>query len=285
MKTFIFLSLYSKIYLKYFLIYSLIFRRKIMTTTTTIYVVEDDSLSRKRIIHYIEHYHSTTFRYKLSSLDNHLLFMEEIPALTISDNDIFSLDIELKTQYSDIDLASQIRQINSKCNIIFLTSFEDKAVSIINSGIFPLGYLVKNPIDSTELKTTIETVLMKVERLTKSAWRSDLDIITFVNGYESIYVNCKEVLYIESVKRLKSRVLIKTLTEELLIEGKSGKIKNTLKQSFLFLSLQSYIINLENITTINRKNGTFTFTSDQDLFVGTKIIDKVKKGLQDYQYA
>lgn len=256
-----------------------------MTTTTTIYVVEDDSLSRKRIIHYIEHYHSTTFRYKLSSLDNHLLFMEEIPALTISDNDIFSLDIELKTQYSDIDLASQIRQINSKCNIIFLTSFEDKAVSIINSGIFPLGYLVKNPIDSTELKTTIETVLMKVERLTKSAWRSDLDIITFVNGYESIYVNCKEVLYIESVKRLKSRVLIKTLTEELLIEGKSGKIKNTLKQSFLFLSLQSYIINLENITTINRKNGTFTFTSDQDLFVGTKIIDKVKKGLQDYQYA
>ncbi|MGM0218025.1 LytR/AlgR family response regulator transcription factor [Enterococcus sp. AZ126] len=256
-----------------------------MTTTTTIYVVEDDTLYREQIIHYIEHYHSNTFRYKLSPLDNHLLFMEEIPTLNISDNDIFFLDIDLKTRYSGIDLASQIRQINSKCNIIFMTSFEDKAVSIINSGIFPLGYLVKNPIDATEPKATIETVLMKVESLTKSAWRSDLDIITFVNGYESIYVNCKEVLYIESLKRLKNRVLIKTLTEESVIEGKIGKIKKTLEQPYLFLSLQSYIINLENITTINRKNGTITFTDDQDLFVGTRIIDKVKKGLQDYQYA
>lgn len=256
-----------------------------MTTTTTIYVVEDDNLYRKRIVHYIEYYHSNTFHYKLSPLDNHLLFMEEIPELNISDNDVFFLDIDLKTQYSGIDLANQIRQINSKCNIIFLTSFEDKAISIINSDIFPLGYLVKNPIDSSELKATIESVLMKVENMTKSIWRNDLDIITFMNGYESIYVNCKEVLYIESLKGLKSRVLIKTLAEELVIEGKIGKIKNNLKQPYLFSSLQSYIINLENITTINRKNGTITFAGDQDLFVGTRIIDKVKKGLQEYQYA
>lgn len=256
-----------------------------MTNTTTIYVVEDDNLYRKRIIHYIEHYHSNTFNYRLSPLDNHLLFMEDIPTLTISDNDIFFLDIDLKTQYSGIDLANQIRQINTKCTIIFLTSFEDKAISIINSEIFPLGYLVKNPVDSTELKSTIETVLMKVESLTKSAWRQDQDITTFMNGYESIYINCKEILYIESLKGLKSRVLIKTLSEELIIEGKIGKIKNNLKQSYLFSALQSYIINLENISAINRKDGTITFTGNQDLFVGTRIIDKVKKGLLEYQYA
>ncbi|OJG74134.1 hypothetical protein RV12_GL002772 [Enterococcus quebecensis] len=210
--------------------------------------------------------------------------MEEIPTLNISDNDIFFLDIDLKTQYSGIDLANKIRQVNSKCNIIFLTSFEDKAISIINSDIFPLGYLVKNPVDSTELKSTIESVLMKVESLTKTAWRQDQDIATFMNGYDSIYINCKDILYIESLKGLKGRVLIKTLTEELIIEGKIGKIKNNLKQGYLFSALQSYIINLENITLINRKHGTITFSGDHELFVGTRIIDKVKKGLQEYQY-
>ncbi|MBO0441564.1 LytR/AlgR family response regulator transcription factor [Candidatus Enterococcus ikei] len=256
-----------------------------MTNSTTIYVVEDDNLYRKRIIHYLESYRSSSFRYKISPLDNHLLFMEDIPTLNISDTDIFFLDIDLKTQYSGIDLANRIRQINSKCNIIFLTSFEDKAISIINSDIFPLGYLVKNPVDSTELKSTIETVLLKVETLTKADWRQDQDITTFMNGYEAIYLNCKEILYIESLKGLKSRVLIKTITEELIIEGKIGKIKNNLKQTYLFSSLQSYIINLENISSINRKHGTITFTGDQELFVGTRIIDKVKKGLQEYQYA
>ncbi|EOH92595.1 hypothetical protein UAW_02992 [Enterococcus haemoperoxidus ATCC BAA-382] len=255
-----------------------------MTNTTTIYVVEDDNLYRKRIIHYLESYDSNSFRYKISSSDNHLHFMEEIPTLNISDNDIFFLDIDLKTQYSGIDLANQIRQINSKCNIIFLTSFEDKAISIINSDIFPLSYLVKNPIDSTELKSTIENVLLKVESLTKAVWRQDQDITTFMNGYEAIYLNCKDILYIESLKGLKSRVLIKTISEELIIEGKIGKLKNNLKQVYLFTALQSYIINLENISSINRKNGTITFNGGKDLFVGTRIIDKVKKGLQEYQY-
>ncbi|WP_086313739.1 two-component system, LytTR family, response regulator AgrA [Enterococcus sp. 7F3_DIV0205] len=255
-----------------------------MTVNTTIYVVEDDNLYRKRIIHYLENYHSNSFHYKISPLDNHLLFMEDIPTLDISDNDVFFLDIDLKMQYSGIDLANKIREINSKCSIIFLTSFEDKAISIINSEIFPLGYLVKNPVDSTELKTTIENVLMKIESLTKAAWRQDQDITTFMNGYEAIYLNCKDILYIESLKGLKSRVLIKTLSEELVIEGKIGKIKTNLKQPYLFTSLQSYVINLENISSINRKNGTITFTGDKDLFVGTRIIDKVKKGLQEYQY-
>lgn len=256
-----------------------------MTNNTTIYVVEDDNLYRKRIIHYLENYHSNSFHYKLSPLDNHLLFMEAIDALNISDTDVFFLDIDLNMQYSGIDVANKIRQLNTKCNIIFLTSFEDKAISIINSDIFPLGYLVKNPLDSSELKATIENVLMKVESTTKSIWRKNQDIVTFMNGYESLYINCKEILYIESLKGLKSRVLIKTLSEVLTIEGKIGKIKNKLNQDYLFSSLQSYIINLENITAINRKNGTITFIGDQELFVGTRIIDKVKKGLQEYQHA
>jgi two-component system response regulator AgrA len=256
-----------------------------MIKNATIYVVEDNNLYRKKIISYLQNYHSESFTYVISPLDNHLLFMEDIQTLTISDNDVFFLDIDLKTQYSGIDVAKKIRERNDKCPIIFLTNFEDKAISIINSEIFPLGYLVKNPIDSTELKTTIENVLMKVESLTKSAWRQDQDITTFMNGYESIYINCKDILYIESLKGLKSRVLVKTVEEELIIEGKIGKMKSNLKQPYLFSSLQSYIVNLENISSINRKNGTITFLGEHELFVGTRIIDKVKKGLKEYQYA
>lgn len=256
-----------------------------MIANTTIYVVEDDHLYRKQIIHSIERYHSNSFRYTISPVGNHLHFMEDIPTLIIADNDIFFLDIDLKTQYTGIDLANKIREVNSKCIIIFLTSFEDNAISIINSEIFPLGYLIKNPIDSSDLDLTIKNALLKAENLTKNFWRQESDIITFMNGYESIYINSREILYIESLKGLKSRILIKTSSEELIIEGKIGKIKNDLKQLYLLTSLQSYIINLENITSIHRKNGTITFIGEQEIFVGTRIIDKVKKGLLEYKNA
>lgn len=247
-----------------------------------IYVIEDDNQQRKQIIHYLNECKHIFFDLKISTLSNHLTFMEEIPKLTINDNDVFFLDIDLKTTYTGIDLALEIRKYNVKCSIIFLTSLEDQAISVLNNNIFPLGYLIKNFKNPSETKQIIIEMIKKSQLTSKNFWRFKQDKVEFSSGSETLFFNARDICYIQSLKGFNGRVLVKTLTEETIIEAKIGKIKKQLQQDYMMTSLQSYIINLENIISIDRKNEQILFDGQQLLSIGAKSIDKVKKALQVY---
>ncbi|WP_207696215.1 hypothetical protein DOK67_0002054 [Enterococcus sp. DIV0212c] len=248
-----------------------------MTLTAKVYIIEDDNEYRKGIVHSLQSYHSRFVHFEVSPIDNHLFFMEDLQTLRITDTDIFIFDIDLKTTFSGIDLAIEVRKKNTKCMIIFLTSLEDQAISVINSNIFPLGYLIKNLSAQINLTESVQTLLTKVENNLRSYWREDQDVVMLTNGTENVYLNCKEILYIESLKGMRGRILIKTLSEDILIDGRIGKIKTMLTQPYFLTSLQSYIINLSAITFVDRRHGMITFSDGQELLVGIKIIDKIKK--------
>lgn len=247
-----------------------------------VYVIEDDNQQRKQIVHYINECKNSFFDLELSKLTNHLAFMEEIPKLTIADDDVFFLDIDLKTTYTGIDLALEIRKYNTKCAIIFLTSLDDKAIDVLNNNIFPLGYLIKDFKNPAETQQSIDEMLKKSQLTSKNFWRFKQDKVEFSSGSETIFINARDICYVESLKGFYGRVLIKTLSEEMIIEAKIGKIKKQLTQDYMMTSLQSYIINLENILSIDRKNEQIFFSGNHALTIGAKIIDKVKKALRVY---
>ncbi|WP_207696230.1 hypothetical protein DOK67_0002038 [Enterococcus sp. DIV0212c] len=250
-----------------------------MSLCAKIYVIEDDYEYRKRIIQSLKDYHSNFVDFDISSIDNHLFFLKDLQTLSITDTDVFIFDIELKTTFTGIDLATEVRKRNNNCSIIFLTSLEDKAISIINSDIFPLGYIVKDATYPGNLNSSIHKLLTKVEHHLKDFWTENPDIVTLKNGAEKVYINCKNVLYIESVKGVRGQILIKTFSEEIIINGHIGKIKKLLPQDYLMTSLLSYIINLSTIATLDRANGIVTFSNGEQLNVGISIIDKIKKAL------
>lgn len=247
-----------------------------------VYVLEDDNQQRKQIVHYINECKNIFFDLELSNVSNHLTFMEEISKLTISDNDVFFLDIDLKTTYTGIDLALEIRKYNTKCSIIFLTNLEDKAISVLNNNIFPLGYLIKNFKNPSETKKIITDMLKKSQLTSKNFWRFKQDKVEFTSGSETLFFNARDICYIQSLKGFSGRVLVKTLNEETIIEAKIGRIKKQLQQDYMMTSLQSYIINLENIISIDRKNEQILFDGQLALSIGAKSIDKVKKALRVY---
>ncbi|WP_430602008.1 hypothetical protein IGJ02_002198 [Enterococcus sp. DIV0724b] len=248
-----------------------------MGLNVTVYVIEDDNGFRKKIIQSLNSYESNFLQFQISSLDNHLFFKESIQTIKILDTDIFIFDIDLKTNFTGIDLAMYIRRINTNCPIIFLTSLEDKAIDIINSNIFPLGYIVKEQRNSTAFNNSIHGLLTKVEQALFDDWKQNEDMVTVKNGNEKMYINCKELLYVESLKGFRGRLMLKTFTEDFIIDGRIGKLKELIKQPYMLTSLLSYIINLAAIASIDRKNGIITFSDGQELLVGTKIIDKIKK--------
>ncbi|MGM0218753.1 LytR/AlgR family response regulator transcription factor [Enterococcus sp. AZ126] len=247
-----------------------------------IYVIEDDNQQRKQIIHYLNECKKCFFDLELSKFSNHLTFMEEISKLTIKDNDVFFLDIDLKTTYTGIDLALEIRKYNTKCSIIFLTSLEDKAISVLNNNIFPLGYLIKNLENPSETKQIITEMIKKSQITSKNFWRFKQDKVEFSSGSETLFFNARDICYIHTLKKFHGRILIKTLNEETIIEAKIGKLKKQLQQEYMMTSLQSYILNLENIISIDRKNEHILFAGHQLLSIGAKSIDKVKKALRVY---
>ncbi|EOH92487.1 hypothetical protein UAW_03007 [Enterococcus haemoperoxidus ATCC BAA-382] len=251
-----------------------------MAFRSTVYVVEDDYEYRKKIILSLKNYHSNFVQFNVSSIDNHLFFMEELQSLSIADTDIFIFDIDLKTTFTGIDLALEVRKHNRNCSIIFLTSLEDQAIPIINSNILPIGYLIKNTVSSIKLSQPLYELLDKIEDNLNNSWREDPNIVMIKTGAKKIYVNGKDILYIESMKGLRGKILIKTFHEDIIINGQIGKIKKLVEhQPYLFTSLQSYIINLTSITVLDRAKGMIIFSSGDELLVGIKIIDKLKKVL------
>lgn len=251
-----------------------------MAFISKVYVVEDDHEYRKRIIHTLKNYHSNFVRFTISSIDNHLFFMEELQTISITDSDVFIFDIDLKTTFTGIDLALEVRKHNRNCSIIFITSLEDQAIPIINSNILPIGYLIKKTVSATKFSQSLYELLDKVEYNLNNSWREDPNIIQIRTGAKKIYVNGKDILYIESIKGLRGKILIKTFHEDIIINGQIGKIKKMLDhQPYLFTSLQSYIINLTAITVLDRAKGMVGFSNGDELLVGIKIIDKLKKVL------
>ncbi|MGX7244380.1 LytR/AlgR family response regulator transcription factor [Enterococcus quebecensis] len=250
-----------------------------MTLRSKVYIIEDNYEYRKKILQSLSDYQSNFVDFDISSMDNHLLFLNYLQTLSISDTDIFIFDIDLKTTFTGIDLAKEVRKKNDNCSIIFLTSLEDKAISIINSDIFPIGYIVKDCFSAKNLNSSMHKLLTKIEHHLKEFWTDNPDIVTLKSGAENIYINCKSILFIESIKGVRGQILIKTVSEDIILTGNIGKIKKLLPQPYLMTSLLSYIINLSAITSLDRASGIITFSNGQQLHVGISIIDKIKKVL------
>ena len=83
-----------------------------------------------------------------------------------------------------------------------------------------------------------------------------------------------------SMPGYKNKIGLVLKDEEALINGTIKNIK-TLEYEYLCKDLKAYIINTENIASINRINEIVTFTNGEQLEMGKRSIDKLKKFIQE----
>lgn len=238
------------------------------------YIIDDDFVIRKALSSMVEE--AGTGLVKVNEVINEISFYKELAGLKIQNSDLFFIDIELKTYFTGIDLAKEVRKKNPYCSIIFVTSFESRGLEIINENILPLAYLVKSK-DKQYMKSKIEDILHTAIRNSSS---EDEYILFQERGYDQL-IKEKEILYISPVKGLKSTLLVKSFDSEVMVTGSLKKIKELLQDDLFYKDMKSFIINMRNIKTVYRTEGVVLFQEDSTLTVGKISARKLSKGLKE----
>ncbi|MGM0218969.1 LytR/AlgR family response regulator transcription factor [Enterococcus sp. AZ126] len=249
-----------------------------MDITVRVFLIDDEFAYRKQLQNIIQ---SFTFSQNNLSLqvievDEQDSFYSTLDTFLINDHDIFIIDIDLKTYYSGIDIAKEIRKQNENRFILFVTNLDNKGIEIINEQINLKTYLVKGlNMDSRILEEVFYTIKNEIlHRIQdKESYAS------FKKFGQVIFVKYQEILYIKSMPGIRNTIIIHTENSEQIVEGTISSLRETIDSFYLYTELKSYIINLNRIVTLDRATGLIIFDDHTELEVGKRIIYKLKKAL------
>lgn len=244
-----------------------------------VYLIEDEFVYRKKLHDYIFSLQETPFQSTLHIISIEELdafFNKEIEELTIDDNDVFIIDIDLNTHFSGIDIAKKIRQKNKHSFIVFLTNLESKGIEIINQNINATSYLIKGMgLDQRMVEKLFSTIKKEIVNRTQDTE----EYISLKKFGKTVFVKYKDILYIQSASGMRNMLVVKTVQSEQIIEGSINKLKEQIDVRYLYTDLRSYIINLTHVSSLSRSEGLIVFDEGSELEVGSRIINKLKSAL------
>lgn len=250
-----------------------------MSDIIRVYIIEDEFVYRKKLHDFIDSFKKTSFQYSF-----HIISIEELEAfyhtkleeLTVEDNDVFIVDIDLKAHFSGIDVAKKIRGKNKQSFIIFLTNLESKGIEIINQNIHATSYLIKGiGLD----QRTVENLFTTIKKEIINRTQDTEEYISLKKFGKTIFVKYKDILYIQTAPGMRNMLVVKTTQSEQLIEGSINKLKEQIDAQYLYTGLRSYIINLTHVSSLSRSEGLILFDEGSELEVGSRIINKLKSAL------
>lgn len=249
-----------------------------METFEHIYIIED-LLSHRSIIYKslldITHIYPDL---KILPIDNYIAFYNELEDFMILDTDIFIIDIDLNTFHTGIDYAKKIRSRNNHCYIIFLTADDQRGIEIINQHIQATTYLIKDSLNQGMLKKQLEEEIISIRSSLKlQEEEQNQQYLSLQIDKSYIKLKIPDILFIETIKGMKGKLLVKTTSQEFIVNLTMQEIKQKLATvDYMLTDLKSFIINLNAIISINTQEGTVFFKSGDQFFGGRKIIKKIQ---------
>lgn len=205
------------------------------------YIVDDEPLARDELKYLLGRSKEVDILGDTDSIENALM---DIAALK---PDLVFIDIEL-TEDNGLSLAKQLQTIDPSPAIVFATAYDEYALQAFE--VNAVDYLLK-PVDEYRMQKTLE----KVKLIKTKEFALDSNVKNDRNGKIPILVNdriillnCKDILYIESVE---GKCLIKTNCQEYIVNDPLVEWEKKLNR-FQFLRVhRSYLVNLDEIEEID----------------------------------
>ena len=239
----------------------------------------DDNFAQKKIVQTActELFKELQIFYELITVESIAKFYKELENLSIYSCDVFFIEINLNHYYNGIDFARKIKERNFNTNIIFFTRNRQASIEIINRNIYPIAYILKN--DSlnyniyNDLKIVFQKILAKDSELNCSVKKIQLK-----TGSNIYYFDIAEINYIETDAMNRQTLIVHLINQKYIkIKKKIKQLKNELQFFQDMIVFKSMIINKRNIKVINRQEEFVQFRDDTHIFIGKKIIDRIKK--------
>ncbi|MCT7532977.1 LytTR family DNA-binding domain-containing protein [Aliarcobacter cryaerophilus] len=164
--------------------------------------------------------------------------LEAIKEISKTKFDAVFLDISMPN-FSGLELAELILNIEPKTFIVFQTAYEEYALDAFKKG--GMGYLLK-PVEDVELKKTLQKIsLYKDEK--KDSSKKILGKIS-----DKIYlVEMDDIFYIKADL---DEIIIRTKDNFVYAKKKIGDLEEILKDKNFFRVHRSYIVNVDKIKSI-----------------------------------
>ncbi|SDZ68253.1 two-component system, AgrA family, response regulator AgrA [Evansella caseinilytica] len=187
--------------------------------------------------------------------------------------DCYFLDIELGSSISGMDLASIIREQDPLANIIFITMHADKLKLTFKYKLAALDFIVKDvePEKLTQqVKEALQASFAKYQQLGNS-YRSKFFQIKIGERIKNI--NLDDIYYLETSAQV-HKIGLHEKNGCYEFYGKLKELEN-LDERF-YRCHKSYIVNLQHVKYIDKKNRKLTMANDEVCYVSTRMIKELQ---------
>ncbi len=170
---------------------------------------------------------------------------------------ILFLDIGIP-DISGFELAEAVRQQSQKTSIVFVSANDHLVFESFKYQ--PFYFVRKSDIDSMhrELDITVEK-LIKIEKT-----HGTLELLSVREG--TVYTNISDILYVESIGHYLNYSTIQG--KVIVVRAKISDVAEYLSERGFMRIHRSYLVNMHNISSINRSQKTLTIKNGTCLNIG-----------------
>ncbi len=212
-----------------------------------IYICEDDQKQLKLFQKYISDtvmIEGFDMRITQAVSDPH----ELLNALSGAENTgVFFLDIDLKSDMDGLSLAQQIRQIQPRCFIIFITSHSEMSFLTFQYKVEALDFIIKSKPEFVKAK--IHECLLDIEQKYTSLHNAVCRTFTIDQNDRRTVFDYNDIIFFETSVNV-HKIVLHARKRVLEFAGQLKEIEKQLDKRF-YRCHRSYIINTDHISEID----------------------------------
>ncbi|MBM7636303.1 response regulator transcription factor [Streptococcus saliviloxodontae] len=242
----------------------------------SIFVLEDDFVQQTRIETVIkETAKAKGITYKSVSLFGKP--QQLLDAIKETGNhQLFFLDIEIKEEEKKgMEIAREIRLRDPNALIVFVTTHSEFMPLTYKYRVSALDFIDKG-LSEEDYRDAIMSVLDYANSQMKQTVSQDAFV--YKNEHSHVQVPFADILYFET-SSIVHKVILTTKTGSMEFYGKVSEIAKS--DDRLYQSHRAYVVNPENVTSIDRKEYLVHFENDESCFVSRMklkgLIERIMK--------
>ncbi|MCD7752099.1 MAG: LytTR family DNA-binding domain-containing protein [Lachnospiraceae bacterium] len=216
-----------------------------------LYICEDNQNQLNTIQRYVENavlIDEMDMRLVLSSRDPHALLDEIGKGENVG---AYFLDIDLKSDMDGLTLAQEIRRLDPRGFIIFITSHSEMSLLTFRYKVEALDFIVKD--DVSDLQARICEYLHNISEKYSSGKNRTVKRLGISVGSHLSYVELDRIYYLETTDNI-HRLRLHAVNREIEFPAQLKEVQEQLDERF-FRCHRSCVVNLDMITDIDYKDG------------------------------
>lgn len=188
---------------------------------------------------------------------------------------VYFLDVDLKSDINGIQLAEKIRELDGEGFIIFVTTHSEMSYLTFIYKVEAMDYIIKD--NHANIRTRITQCIKSANE--KYLLKSKINKIYSINiGDRVINVAYSDILFFETSSSI-HKIILHCENTQLEFYGKMKNIEEELLNSGFCRCHTSYIINLNNIKEIDKKNRVIIMKNGEKCLISTRGLKKLSMAI------